>query len=78
MSDYDDYNEQVQRFRELLTALSSVLNDLAPADLDSWEEMKRRLPLQQPPSNSLLKLRQTTEELKKMGDSLIRILVKFE
>jgi hypothetical protein len=46
--------------------------------LDSWEEMKRRLPLQQPPSNSLLKLRQTTEELKKMGDSLIRILVKFE
>ncbi len=78
MSDYDDYNEQVQRFRELLTALSDVIADLTPADLDSWAEMKQRLPLQKPPANSLLRLRQKTEELRKMGDTLIRILAKSE
>ena len=78
MSDYDEYNEQVLRFRELLTALNAVLDDLTPADLDSWAEMKQRLPLAQPRANSLLMLRQTTEELKRMGDNLIRILVKYE
>ena len=78
MSDYDEYNEQVLRFRELLTALNAVLDDLTPADLDSWAEMKQRLPLAQPRANSLLMIRQTTEELKRMGDTLIRILVKYE
>ena len=76
--DYEEYNEQVLRFRELLTALNAVLDDLTPADLDSWAEMKQRLPLAQPRANSLLMIRQTTEELKRMGDTLIRILVKYE
>jgi hypothetical protein len=58
MSDYDEYNEQVLRFRELLTALNAVLDDLAPADLDSWAGMKQRLPLAQPRANNLLMLRQ--------------------
>jgi hypothetical protein len=85
MSDYDDYNgqvqrfnEQVQRFRELLTAPNDVMNDLTATDLDSWTELKRRLPLEQPSANNLLKLRHTTEELKRIGDTLIRILVKYE
>jgi hypothetical protein len=78
MSDYSEYNQQLQRFRELLTALSDVIADLTPEDLDSWAEMKQRLPLQKPPANSLLRLRQKTEELTKMGDSLIRILAKHE
>jgi hypothetical protein len=78
MSDYEEYNEQVLRFRELLTALNAVLDDLAPADLDSWAEMKQRLPLAQPRADDLLMIRQTTEELKRMGDTLIRILVKYE
>jgi hypothetical protein len=78
MSDYDEYNEQVLRFRELLTALNAVLDDLARADLDSWAEMKQRLPLAQPRADDLLMVRQTTEELKRMGDTLIRILVKYE
>ena len=78
VSDYDEYNEQVLRFRELLTALNAALDNLAQADLDSWAEMKQRLPLAQPRANDLLMLRQTTEELKRMGDTLIRILVKYE
>jgi hypothetical protein len=49
MSDYSEYNEQLQRFRELLTALSDVIADLTPEDLDSWAAMKQRLPLQNRP-----------------------------
>ena len=78
MSDYSEYNQQLQRFRELLTALSDVIADLTPADLDSWAEMKQRLPLQKPAASTLLRLRHSTEELKKMGDTLIRILAKHE
>ena len=78
MSDFDEYNEQLQRLQELLTALGDVLNDLTPADLDSWAEMKKQLPLQKPNENSLLSLRRKTAELKRMADTLIRILAGHE
>jgi hypothetical protein len=78
MSDYSDYTDQLQRIRELLIALGDVVTELTPADWASWTEMRQRLPRERPADNSLLRLRHETDELKRMGDALIRILTRHE
>ena len=78
MSDYGDYTDQLQRIRELLIALGDVVTELTPADWASWTEMRRRLPRERPADSSLLRLRHETDELKRMGDALIRILIRHE
>jgi hypothetical protein len=78
MSDYDDYTDQLQRIRELLIALGEVVTELTPADWASWTEMRRRLPRERPGDSSLLRLRHETDDLKRMADTLVRILTRHE
>ncbi len=78
MSDYSDYNEQLRRIRELLIALGEVIDDLTSEDWDSWTELRRRLPHEKPADSKLLRLRHETDDLKRMGDDLIRILMRHE
>jgi len=76
MSDYREYTEQLERLQELLTALSYLVTNLTPEDLELWTKMKEHLSSRQPLEDRILA--EDTKELKEMSDTLLRILAKHQ
>jgi len=76
MADYQEYTEQLERLQELLMALSYLITNMTPEDLELWTKMKEHLSSRKALEDQIVA--GDIEELKQMSDTLLQILAKHQ